>query len=166
MKSETDRPVAADRGDETMRPFHRSLPMQLMTAREEVMLRFRPHLHAHGLTDQQWRIIRALMEVESREILDLSEICGIHPASLSRILPKLDAAGIITRRPNKQDQRRVIVSIAPKGRALFDEIAPESERLYREIAADIGDELMHDLYTVLDRMITSLRTKRLAGTET
>ena len=152
--------------DEDLRPFHQSLPMQLMTAREEVMLRFRPHLHAHGLTDQQWRIIRALMEVESCEILDLSDVCGIHPASLSRILPKLDAAGIINRRPNKADQRRVIVTIAPKGRALFNQIAPESERLYRSITSDIGQDLMREAYDVLDRMIHALRSKRTASGNT
>ena len=137
-----------------------------MTAREEVMLRFRPHLHAHGLTDQQWRIIRALMEVESREILDLSEVCGIHPASLSRILPKLDAAGIINRRPNKADQRRVIVTIAPKGRTLFNQIAPESERLYHSLTSDIGQDLVHEAYDVLDRMIRALKSKRTATGDT
>ena len=50
-----------------MRPFQRSLPMQLMLAREAVMQRFRPHLTANGMTDQQWRIIRALNEVEAGE---------------------------------------------------------------------------------------------------
>lgn len=129
------------------------------------MLRFRPHLHAHGLTDQQWRIIRALMEVESREILDLSDVCGIHPASLSRILPKLDAAGIINRRTNKADQRRVIVTIAQKGRTLFNQLAPESERLYSSIASDIGYDLLDEAYDVLERMIEALRTKRRAPKE-
>ncbi len=127
------------------------------------MLRFRPHLHANGLTDQQWRIIRALMEVNSREILDLSEVCGIHPASLSRILPKLDAAGIIDRRPNTADQRRVIVTIAPKGRALFKQIAPESDRLYESIISDIGHDLMHEAYDVLERMISALKSKRTSA---
>ncbi len=139
-----------------MRPFDRALPMQLMRAREEIMQRFRPHLHENGLTDQQWRIIRALMEVESYEILDLSEICGIHPASLSRILPKLDTACIINRRPNEADQRRVIVSIAPDGRELFNRIAPDAERIYESIAEDIGPELVQDLYAALDKMKPSL----------
>jgi hypothetical protein len=53
-----------------MRPFARSLPMQLMRARELVMQHFRAHLHEHDLTDQQWRIIRALAEAEAVEIGD------------------------------------------------------------------------------------------------
>ncbi|MET0444367.1 MAG: homoprotocatechuate degradation operon regulator HpaR, partial [Pseudorhodoplanes sp.] len=59
----------------SMRPFERSLPMQLMLAREAVMQRFRPHLTARGLTDQQWRIVRALNEVETIEIADLGRVC-------------------------------------------------------------------------------------------
>ena len=50
-----------------MRPFERSMPMQLMLAREAVMQRFRPHLNAQGLTDQQWRIIRALNAKNKQE---------------------------------------------------------------------------------------------------
>ena len=62
-----------------MRPFERSLPMQLMRAREIVMARFRPHLNAHGVTDQQWRIIRALNETDGLEIADLGR--AVLPAS-------------------------------------------------------------------------------------
>ncbi len=144
-----------------MRPFGRSLPMQLMRAREAVMQRFRPHLNAHGLTDQQWRIIRALVEVEELEILDLSACCAIHPASLSRMLPKLEADGLIVRRVNQADQRRVIVSISARGRRLFDAMAPQSEAIYAGIARDLGPERLGELYRVLDEMIAALaETKR------
>ncbi len=43
-----------------MREFSRSLPMSLLRAREAVMRQFRPSLRNHGLTEQQWRILRAL----------------------------------------------------------------------------------------------------------
>ncbi|MGH7006661.1 MAG: hypothetical protein ACREIP_22160, partial [Alphaproteobacteria bacterium] len=45
----------ANGGDFPMRAFSRSLPMQLLRAREAVMQRFRPMLHQHGVTEQQWR---------------------------------------------------------------------------------------------------------------
>jgi homoprotocatechuate degradation regulator HpaR len=143
-----------------MPPFNRSLPMQLMQAREAVMQRFRPHLHARGLTDQQWRIIRALVEVKSYEIFELSARCVIHPASLSRILPKLDADGLITRVANAEDQRRVIVSITPAGRKLFETVAPESERIYAEIAAAVGPEKLEQIYEVLEDLIGALDEKK------
>ncbi len=137
----------------TMRPFERSLPMQLMLAREAVMQRFRPHLNARGLTDQQWRIVRALNEVDSLEIADLCRACCLHGASLSRILPKLESDGLLARKNSKSDQRRVIVSLTAKGRRLFDEVAPESEAIYSALARDIGADRLDRIYSLLDEMI-------------
>lgn len=151
--------AAAAAKSSAMRPSGRSLPMQLMRAREAVMQRFRPHLRSHGITEQQWRIIRVLVEVQSLEILHLSDRCCIHPASLSRILPNMDAAGLIARRAHAQDLRRVIVSITPEGRRLFERMAPESEQIYAEIAGDIGPERLQQLYRALDDAIEALSPK-------
>ena len=71
--------------------------MLLLAAREAVTQRFRFQNQAHGLTEQQWRVIRALAEAESLEIRALSAQCRIHAASLSRILPKLQRDGLIAR---------------------------------------------------------------------
>jgi hypothetical protein len=43
-----------------LRDFSKSLPMALMRTREAVMKRFRPSLRDHALTEQQWRVLRAL----------------------------------------------------------------------------------------------------------
>ena len=43
-----------------MRDIELSLPLQLLKAREAAMARFRPMLRSHGLTEQQWRVIRVL----------------------------------------------------------------------------------------------------------
>lgn len=136
-----------------MRPFERSLPMQLMLAREAVMQRFRPHLTARGLTDQQWRIIRALNEVDELEIVELGRSCCLHAASLSRILPKLEDDGLITRRSHKNDQRRVVVSLAAKGRRLFGALAPQSEAIYAALAREIGPQKLEQIYSLLDDVI-------------
>ncbi|MEI7806428.1 MAG: homoprotocatechuate degradation operon regulator HpaR [Hyphomicrobiales bacterium] len=139
-----------------LRPFDRSLPMQLMRAREAVMTRFRPHLTARGLTEQQWRIIRALNEIDSLEIVDLGARCCIHPASLSRMLPKLAKAGLIARRTNAKDQRRIIVSLSARGRQLFAALAPQSEEIYAGLARDLGPARIAELYRVLGEMIDAL----------
>lgn len=136
-----------------IRPFERSLPMQLMLAREAVMQRFRPHLNARGLTDQQWRIIRALNETDAIEIADLSRICCLHAASLSRILPNLEEDGLIARKISKSDQRRIIVSLTAKGRRLFDEMAPESEAIYAALSREIGPTRLDQIYSLLDEVI-------------
>lgn len=145
-----------------MRPFQRSLPMQLMLAREAVMQRFRPHLNEHGLTDQQWRIVRALNEVEAMDIAALGRACCLHTASLSRTLPNLEAGGLVSRKADTQDQRRVSVSLTAKGRKLFETVAPQSEAIYAQLAREIGAQRIEQIYGLLDEVIGILEKPRPA----
>ena len=142
-----------------MRGFSRSLPMQLLKAREAVMQRFRPMLHQHGVTEQQWRVIRALMEPEATEIGALAASCCVLPASLTRIVDTLEEKGLVERRAHSGDQRRVVVGITPSGRRLFHAVAPHSEANYREIAALVGADRMDSLYAMLEDFIARLESK-------
>lgn len=157
------RKAVAGSGASRVPQFGRSLAMLLIRAREAVMQRWRPFLHERGLTDQQWRVMRALREVDSLEIVELGKRCCIHPASLSRILPNLAAQGVISRRHNAADQRRVIVSLSPRGRRLTEKIVAEGERIYEELARDIGQERLDHLYGRLEELIDLLAAPRANG---
>src|SRR6202008_3326302 len=98
-----------------MREFSRSLPMSLLRAREAVMRQFRPSLRNHGLTEQQWRILRALTAVETIEVTELARMASLLGPSLSRILRDLEARQLVERNVVKADQRRVVVSISARG---------------------------------------------------
>lgn len=136
-----------------MRPFSRSLPMQLLRAREALMQEFRPHLRKHGLSEQQWRVLRALADSGSMDISALGEVCQIHPASLSRMLPNLENDGRIERRADRMDQRYIIVSITAKGRSLFQRVAKESEQIYASFERRIGPRELKTLYDLLEKAI-------------
>jgi len=69
-----------------MREFSRSLPMSLLRAREAVMRQFRPSLRRHDLTEQQWRILRALASIDAIEVTELARVAFLLGPSLSRIL--------------------------------------------------------------------------------
>jgi len=81
-----------------MREFSRSLPMSLLRAREAVMRHFRPSLRNHGLTEQQWRILRALASIDAIEVTELAHVAFLLGPSLSRILRDLEARHLIERR--------------------------------------------------------------------
>ena len=166
-RSGTSRPVkSATRGSAPLRfrPFRRTLPILLLLAREVVIKRFRPSIHARGFTVQQWRVVRALAEVESLDIVELSASCCVHPASLSRILPKLGADGIIARAADSSDQRCVIVSLTPHGRSVFESIVlPVSEALYQELARDVGSERLEQIYQMLEQLIGLLAERKPAA---
>src|SRR6202035_6025523 len=92
-----------------MREFSRSLPMSLLRAREAVMRQFRPSLRNHGLTEQQWRILRALTAVETIEVTELARVAFLLGPSLSRILRDLEASHLIERWTAQADPRRGVM---------------------------------------------------------
>lgn len=120
------------------------------------MQRFRPNLHELGFTDQQGRIIRSLAEVDWIDMLELSRRCCIHPASLSRIVPRLDEKGVVRRRPAPDDARRVTVSLTKKGRSVFALLSFESEAIYADLASELGAARLQELHRSLDALIDIL----------
>ena len=148
-------------GTDTFRypAFNKTLPMLLLASRDALTQRFRHLNQAFGLTEQQWRVIRALAEVPALEIHALSEVCRIHAPSLSRILPKLDRAGLLERSAKAADQRCVIVSLTPRGRQLLEDIAPEASRIYEQLARDVGPERLERMYATLEEFIALLEAR-------
>jgi homoprotocatechuate degradation regulator HpaR len=132
------------------------LPLQLLRAREAVMQLFRPHLHALRLTDQQGRILRVLAERKQVEMAALSAHTCIHPASLSRMIPRMHARGIVRRTKDRVDARRVIVSITKPGLVLFRAIRRQSIEIYATVAEEIGDARLRELHRCLDILIANV----------
>lgn len=135
-----------------MRDFSRSLPMALLRAREAVMRQFRPILRAHDLTEQQWRILRALSAVEQIEASELARATYLLGPSLSRILRDLEARDLIRRRSPESDLRRALVSIAPAGLAVIAAVAPRSEAIYAEITDRYGPGKLETLQGLLGEL--------------
>ena len=145
-----------------MRDFSRSLPMSLLRAREAVMRQFRPSLRQHGLTEQQWRILRALAAVETIEVTELARTAFLLGPSLSRILRDLEARDLIERRVVKADQRRNVLSISVKGLKLMEAVAPSSEAIYAAITRRYGARKLAELQDMLGVLERSLAAMEVA----
>lgn len=146
-----------------MREFSRSLPMSLLRAREAVMRQFRPSLRNHGLTEQQWRILRALTAVDTIEVTELARVAFLLGPSLSRILRDLEGRDLIERRTAKADMRRGEVSISSKGLKLIEAVAPTSEAIYAEITNRYGARKLGELQDMLGELERSLSAMEVAG---
>jgi homoprotocatechuate degradation regulator HpaR len=107
-----------------MPEFSYSLPMMLMRGRESVMRFFRPSLRAHDITEQQWRVLRALAFAGDCEVTELARITFLHPPSLTRILRDMQSRKLVQRISGATDRRRSIVSITPQGRELINSVTP------------------------------------------
>ncbi|MGE0286530.1 MAG: homoprotocatechuate degradation operon regulator HpaR [Bradyrhizobium sp.] len=135
-----------------MREFSRSLPMSLLRAREAVMRQFRPSLRNQGLTEQQWRILRALTAVEAIEVTELARMAFLLGPSLSRILRDLEARKLVERKAAEADQRRAVVSISAEGLKLIAAVAPTSEAIYAEITRRFGARQLSELQEMLSAL--------------
>jgi homoprotocatechuate degradation regulator HpaR len=146
-----------------MREFSRSLPMSLLRAREAVMRHFRASLRNYDLTEQQWRILRALASVDTIEVTELARVAFLLGPSLSRILRDLEARRLIERRVAKADLRRGVLSISDKGIKLIEAVAPSSEAIYAEITRRYGARRLAQLQEMLHVLESSLSGLRVVG---
>ena len=135
---------------------HRNLPLLLLQAREEVFSRFRPLLNDAGVTEQQWRVIRALLEHGPMEPREICDICCLSSPSLAGILARMDELGLVLRERFPNDQRRVLVSVSVKGAELASQLAPRIEATYKELETLIGQTFARDLYRTLDLLLEKL----------
>ena len=140
-----------------MRDFKHSLPMELLKAREAAMARFRPMLREHGLTEQQWRVIRALYEYGKIDASELARRSFLLAPSLTRILKFLEQKEIVSRSTDANDQRRTVLVLTRKGKRIYSEVGPDSEALYMEIEKDFGVGKLEALYKLLTDFYTTLR---------
>jgi homoprotocatechuate degradation regulator HpaR len=123
--------------------------MELLRAREAAMARFRPVLREHGLTEQQWRVIRTLADCEPVDASELAHRSFLLAPSLTRILQSLQKRGLVKRSSDNSDQRRSVLMLTPKGQQMFARVGPDSELRYAEIEAEFGQDRLEALYELL-----------------
>src|SRR5919199_3052669 len=84
--------------------------------------RFEQKARGLGLTRAQWQVLAHLAEREGIHQGALAEILEIEPITLVRILDRLQAAGLIERRPHARDRRIWLLHLTPKARPALAEI--------------------------------------------
>lgn len=154
----TQRPAApsAPFADDPDRIRNPNLPLKLLHARERVLRQFRPVFNEFALTEQQWRVIRALLEAGPLEQHAVGELCGFASASLVGILARMEAQGWVERTRVAADQRRVVVRLTAASRSLAARMRPRVASTYEQIERRIGRDRLSLLATLLDEVIGSL----------
>jgi homoprotocatechuate degradation regulator HpaR len=135
-------------------PFvHRNLPRLLLQARESVMAHTRPGLREHGLSDQQWRVLRVLGEhgvVETGRVAREAFILG---PSLTGVLNRMERDGLIRRERDPADQRRTVVAPTAKGKKAVQKLSHSIEAHYAFMETSLGKDKLTQLYALLDAVI-------------
>ncbi len=135
-------------------PFvHRNLPRLLLQARESVMAHTRPSLREHGLSDQQWRVLRVLGEHGTVETGRVAREAYILGPSLTGVLSRMERDGLIRRERDPADQRRTVVEATAKGLKLVEKLSRAIEAHYEWMETSLGKQKLAQLYGLLDEVI-------------
>lgn len=132
----------------------RQLCFPLYAASRAITRAYKPLLDRLGLTYTQYITMMALWESGTMSVNELGRRLYLDSGTLTPLLKKLEAKGLVTRRRSSEDERRVEVSLTERGRALEDEAASVPKKmaacvpLPREDAA----ELYRILHELLDGM--------------
>src|SRR3954467_14001944 len=132
---------------------HRNLPRLLLQAREAVMAHTRPSLRGHGLSDQQWRVLRVLGEHGAVETGRVAREAFILGPSLTGVLARMERDGLITRSRDPEDQRRTVIEATSQGRKLVKRLSTSIEAHYRWMEEKLGEDKLEHLYALLDELI-------------
>ena len=120
----------------------------LYSAAKEITRRYRPFLDPLGLTYTQYICMMVLWEHESVTVGRIGELLYLDSGTLTPMLKKMEAAGLITRKRSSEDERVVTVNLTQKGRDL------------KEKAADIPMKMAGCVQLNMDE---ALELKRLLG---
>jgi homoprotocatechuate degradation regulator HpaR len=127
-----------------------SLAGALLAARETVMAPLRPRLRAIGLTEAQWRVLRALSSQGDRiNGRNLAKAALLHPPSVARILQELTDRALVERRVPANDRRSHSIALTPAGHALIEEALANNRWILQHYRAVFGAERLDALMAEL-----------------
>ncbi len=108
----------------------------LYAASRAVTARYRPMLEELGLTYPQYLVMMLLWETDHQTVGQLGSRLALDSGTLSPLLKRLTAAGLVTRHRRVEDERSVSIALTDQGRALRERALPISEAMIGTIGFD------------------------------
>jgi MarR family transcriptional regulator, organic hydroperoxide resistance regulator len=108
--------ASAARVPDDLLALDRQVCFALAVASRNVIGLYRPLLEPMGLTHPQYLVMLALWEESPLTLTELGRRLSLEPATLSPLLKRLEAGGMVTRQRDPRDERALAVSLTTKGR--------------------------------------------------
>jgi DNA-binding MarR family transcriptional regulator len=99
-------------------PRRTSLAVLLRHAENQIRARLQPSLDEAGLSLDHWRILSVLHDCPGLRMTSIAEAAVVPNATLTRHVDLLVERGLIVRRIDPDDRRRVVAALSPRGDAL------------------------------------------------
>ncbi|MBI3512842.1 MAG: MarR family transcriptional regulator [Proteobacteria bacterium] len=116
-----------------------------------------------GLTRAQWSVLAHLARHEGINQAALAQILEIEPITLVRLLDRLQAAGLVERRPDSNDRRARVLYLTPAARPLLDRIWTLAAVVREEAMAGLPEAEREQLFRMLLKIKANLTEPIIDG---
>jgi DNA-binding MarR family transcriptional regulator len=130
--------------------LERQVCFSLHAASRAITGLYRPALDAVGLTYPQYVVMLVLWRRGTISVRDLGRALDLDSGTLSPLLKRIEAQGLIRRTRSAADERVVHISVTPDGSALRERVADLPERLGCAVGLDV--EELTQLHILLERV--------------
>lgn len=115
--------------DSTSRSVATELSFALNAAANRMVRLHKPFLEPLGLTFSQYLVTLELLNGSPRSVSDLCERLDMETGTLTPLLKRLEAVGVITRTRDASDERRVLIDLTEPARAMEDELRSVTDKI-------------------------------------
>ncbi|KHL25455.1 MarR family transcriptional regulator [Croceibacterium mercuriale] len=99
-------------------PLEDQLCFAVYTTGIAIQRMYKPLLDRLGLTYPQYLVLNVLWRSDGRTVGGLADELALESSTLTPLLKRLEAAGLLRRTRNPQNERQVVVTLTPEGQAL------------------------------------------------
>ncbi len=133
----------------------------LYAASRAVTARYRPMLDELGLTYPQYLVMMLLWEQDHQTVGELGVQLALDSGTLSPLLKRLTAAGLVTRHRRVEDERSVSIALTDAGRALREKAIRVNTAMIEalDLCREDFDDLKHTLRMITDRVNAAERAR-------
>ncbi|ASK94069.1 MarR family transcriptional regulator [Xanthomonas campestris pv. trichodesmae] len=149
-----DTATATDARTDALLQLDNQLCFALYSANLAMHKLYRGLLKALDLTYPQYLVMLVLWETDERSVSEIGERLYLDSATLTPLLKRLQAAGLVTRTRAANDERQVIIALTETGRALRGKAGAVPEQVFCASACSL-DEL-RQLKQELEKLRSSL----------
>jgi MarR family transcriptional regulator for hemolysin len=115
-----------------------------------------------GLTRAQWQALFHLARNEGCNQATLADLLDVEPITLARVVDRLEASGLVERRPDPGDRRARLLFLGERAHPLLEELRALGAETREVALAGISEEERHQLSRLLARMRANLSGRESA----
>jgi DNA-binding MarR family transcriptional regulator len=110
------------------------------------------HQFKYGLSKNGWRVMSVIGRFAPLAAVELANYVSLEPDKITRTVDALVKQGLVLRRHDKVDRRRVSISLSVKGKRVHQEIEYVRYALEYEFLSVLDDNELSSLYTIIDKL--------------